>query len=207
MSRSGYDDDGCGDMWDWVRYRGAVKSAMRGQRGQAFLREMLAALYALPEKRLIQNDLVDEYDDGAVCALGAVGRARNLDMAKVDRRTTRMSRRLSMSLTPSLARSCGSTMRPNGARKRRKSDGSASAIGSLTISREPRAVCRMKLCLSCCVLRSHLSKIATARIPRARSSTKSGYAKSDSDAGLRPSGEGHRRRVRLDRGALAARCA
>ena len=77
MSRSGYTDD-----WDLADnrlylYRGAVESALRGRRGQAFLREMLAALDALPEKRLIQNMLVE---DGAVCALGAVGRARGLDM-------------------------------------------------------------------------------------------------------------------------------
>jgi len=83
MSRSGYSDD-IDSTWDWIRYRGAVKSALRGRPGQSFLREMLAALYALPEKRLIQNELVDEYDDGAVCALGSVGRARQLDMAKID---------------------------------------------------------------------------------------------------------------------------
>lgn len=65
-----------------IRWSGAVASAFKGKRGQAFLKEMLAALDALPEKRLIENDL--EQIDGAVCALGAVGKARGVDMKKVD---------------------------------------------------------------------------------------------------------------------------
>lgn len=82
MSRSGYNDD-C-EQWALIRWRGAVASAIRGKRGQAFLKEMLAALDALPEKKLIQSDLQDEYDDGAVCALGAVGRARQMPMSNID---------------------------------------------------------------------------------------------------------------------------
>ena len=78
MSRHGYTDD----FWDEnanraYLYRGAVESALRGRRGQAFLRELLAALDALPEPRLISNLLIE---DGAVCALGAVGKARGIDM-------------------------------------------------------------------------------------------------------------------------------
>ena len=68
MSRSGYSDE-C-DGWDLIRWRGAVASAIRGQRGQAFLREMLSALDAMPEKRLISEELER---DGEVCAMGAVG--------------------------------------------------------------------------------------------------------------------------------------
>ena len=60
MSRSGYHDD-C-EGWDLIR--GAVKSAIRGRRGQAFLKEMLAALDALPEKRLITEDLVIDGENG-----------------------------------------------------------------------------------------------------------------------------------------------
>lgn len=61
MSRSGYTED-C-DGWDLIRWRGAVASAIRGKRGQAFLREALAALDAMPEKQLISHDLVAfEYD-------------------------------------------------------------------------------------------------------------------------------------------------
>ena len=79
MSRSGYVDD-C-DEWALIRWRGAVASAIRGKRGQALLREMLVALDAMPEKELISDELIQ---DGDVCALGVVGIARGLDMAKVD---------------------------------------------------------------------------------------------------------------------------
>lgn len=83
MSRSGYTDDNDND-WQLIRWRGAVASAFRGRRGQAFLREMLAALDALPEKKLIAHELIDNIYDGSVCALGAVGRARGLDMDRID---------------------------------------------------------------------------------------------------------------------------
>lgn len=79
MSRSGYSDD-C-DCWDLICWRGAVKSAIKGQRGQAFLREMAEALDALPVKRLIKNELES---GGEVCAIGAVGRARGINMKDVD---------------------------------------------------------------------------------------------------------------------------
>lgn len=79
MSRSGYCDDG--DPWRAIIWRGAVKSAIRGARGQAFLREMLSALDALPERKLVANEL---QEDGAVCAMGAVGLARGVDMAEID---------------------------------------------------------------------------------------------------------------------------
>ena len=77
MSRSDYTDDGeAVNLW-----RGAVASALRGSRGQAFLREMLASLDALPEKKLIAADLVSPA--GEVCALGAVGKSRSLPMETV----------------------------------------------------------------------------------------------------------------------------
>lgn len=80
MSRSGYSDD-CDDQWSLIMWRGAVASALRGKRGQAFLREALAALDALPEPALIPNDLAAE---GAFCTLGAVGHARGTDMSGID---------------------------------------------------------------------------------------------------------------------------
>ena len=80
MSRSGYTDDFYDD-WSMIRWRGAVASAIRGKRGQAFLRAMLAALDALESRRLIRGDLEHE---GEVCAIGAVGKARNLDMTTID---------------------------------------------------------------------------------------------------------------------------
>lgn len=74
MSRSGYIDDCSG--WDLIRWRGAVASAIRGKRGQAFLREMLAALDSLPEKRLISHELVSL--KGEYCAMGAVMKSRGM---------------------------------------------------------------------------------------------------------------------------------
>lgn len=79
MSRSGYSDDI--EQWSLIRWRGAVASAIRGRRGQAFLKELLTALDALLEKRLIAQELEE---DGAVCALGSVGKARGLDMSRLD---------------------------------------------------------------------------------------------------------------------------
>lgn len=79
MSRSGYSDEW--NDWASICWRGAVESAIRGRRGQAFLKEMLAALDALPEKRLIAHDLEC---NGEVCAIGAVGKARGIDMKPLD---------------------------------------------------------------------------------------------------------------------------
>lgn len=75
MSRSGYVEDHH-DNWTLIRWRGAVKSAIRGRRGQAFLAEILAAMDALPEKKLIAGELFDA--DGACCALGAVAKGRGI---------------------------------------------------------------------------------------------------------------------------------
>lgn len=80
MSRSGYIDD-IENEWAMICWRGAVASAIRGARGQALLREMLAALDAMPQKRLIADDLER---GGEVCALGAVGRKRGIDMSGLD---------------------------------------------------------------------------------------------------------------------------
>ena len=99
--------------WSLIRYRGAVKSAIRGKRGQAFLREMLAALDAMPEKRLSAGALIfDGQPDipwapypeediivggdqlvtgrgevvrvGDVCAMGCLGLARGAQMGGID---------------------------------------------------------------------------------------------------------------------------
>lgn len=82
MSRSGYyefDDDN--SNWDSIRWSGAVKSAIRGKRGQDFLKALLEALDAMPVKELIAGELEK---DGQVCALGALGKARGLDMSGLD---------------------------------------------------------------------------------------------------------------------------
>lgn len=82
MSRSGYDDDyGDDDPLALGRYRAQVMSAIRGKRGQALLRELLVALDAMPEKRLVAGELEA---DGQFCALGVVGQARGLNLASID---------------------------------------------------------------------------------------------------------------------------
>lgn len=92
MSRSGYSDDWPDDNSGWL-YRGAVASAIRGKRGQAFLRELIAVLDAMPAKRLINGELeitlnspnpYHRQEHYGVCALGAVGQARGLDMSRLD---------------------------------------------------------------------------------------------------------------------------
>ncbi len=80
MSRSGYHDDL--ENWDLIRWRGRVASATRGKRGQRLLIDLLAALDAMPVKELVEGDL--ETEEGAVCALGALGRVRGIDMQAID---------------------------------------------------------------------------------------------------------------------------
>lgn len=80
MSRSGLSDD-CDDPWGFICFRGAVASAIRGRRGQAFLSELAAALDAMPVKELIAGELEA---DGCVCAIGSVGKARGIPMADID---------------------------------------------------------------------------------------------------------------------------
>lgn len=80
MSRSGYVDDGSSGEWAMICYRGAVKSALRGKRGQAFLKELLADLDAMPEKRLISNNF---QSDGEMCTLGVIAKARNVDLSDI----------------------------------------------------------------------------------------------------------------------------
>lgn len=124
MSRSGYNNDYGDydyDQWAAIRWSGAVKSAMRGKRGQQFLKDILAAMDAMPEKRLVRNVLVFDgsgdptpprtdpyghnsyYGDpvivggdqlydingntcnvGDCCAMGALAKARGLDISNVD---------------------------------------------------------------------------------------------------------------------------
>jgi hypothetical protein len=81
VNRSDYTDDD-GDNWSLIRYRGAVTSAIRGRRGQAFLRELRDALDAMPEKVLIADELINE--DGDFCALGVVGARRGIDLKVLD---------------------------------------------------------------------------------------------------------------------------
>lgn len=83
MSRSGYTDDFDDEYANWanIRWRGQVASAIRGKRGQAFLKELLTALDEMSEKRLIADELAK---DGEFCAIGTVGKKRGIDMSEVD---------------------------------------------------------------------------------------------------------------------------
>lgn len=83
MNRSGYSDDWDGsqeDNWNMIRWRGAVKSSIRGRRGQAFLIELRDALDSMEDKRLVSEDLEA---DGQHCALGVVLSMRGVDMAPI----------------------------------------------------------------------------------------------------------------------------
>lgn len=98
MSRSGLSEDVEND-WEFIKWRGQVASAIRGKRGQAFIRELIEALDAMPEKELIIQRLVappeDRMIDGmrvdgdliaenAVCALGSVGVRRRVELETLD---------------------------------------------------------------------------------------------------------------------------
>lgn len=74
MSRSGYTDED--DENRIGLYRGNIARATRGKRGQRFFRELVAALDAMPEKRLIEGKL--EHEEGDVCTLGALRKAKGV---------------------------------------------------------------------------------------------------------------------------------
>ena len=80
MNRSGYTDDCDEDEAD--EWQCKLNDAMASPEGQAFLRELAAALDALPDKWLIEEQLVDE--EGDCCAIGAVCKTRGLDTAGMD---------------------------------------------------------------------------------------------------------------------------
>ena len=63
-------------LWD-----ANCRRSLRGKAGQAALRDLEAALLALPEKRLIRDRLEH---DGEVCAVGAYARHKGLDLSKFD---------------------------------------------------------------------------------------------------------------------------
>ena len=77
MSRSGYTEDG----ENYELYRATVKRAIKGKRGQAFLKELAAAMDAMPVKELIDEELVSEK---GCCAIGVVCKARGLNTENVD---------------------------------------------------------------------------------------------------------------------------
>lgn len=82
MSRSGYSEDYDEQFPNaGALYHKSIVNAINGKRGQKFMRDLIAALDAMPEKRLTTEELIQ---DGAVCAIGAVGLARGIDMTRID---------------------------------------------------------------------------------------------------------------------------
>lgn len=77
MNRSGYSDDE-DDQLAYGRWRAQVASAIRGKRGQAFLRELAAAMDAMPEKELFAGELIGP--GGGCCTLGVVCQSRGIDV-------------------------------------------------------------------------------------------------------------------------------
>jgi len=83
VNRSGYTDDyDDADPLELGRWRGQVAAAIRGRRGQEFLRELADAMDAMDEKVLIVDELIDAQGD--CCAIGVVCRARGIDVSNID---------------------------------------------------------------------------------------------------------------------------
>ena len=77
MSRSGYTEEN-EDPLALGRWRQAVKRALEGRRGQAFLIELVAALDAMHDKRLYSGSFATA--DGEFCTLGVLGAKRGTKM-------------------------------------------------------------------------------------------------------------------------------
>lgn len=81
MSRSGYSED-CDDQASLNLYRGTVERAIAGKRGQKFLTELADVLDAMPEKKLISDELIAA--DGQCCTIGAFCKARGIEVSNID---------------------------------------------------------------------------------------------------------------------------
>jgi hypothetical protein len=75
MSRYCDSDDYGYEPWMEGQAAGALRSAIRGRRGQRLLRDLVAGLDALPEPELAAGALEDP-ETGCACALGVVRRQR-----------------------------------------------------------------------------------------------------------------------------------
>jgi hypothetical protein len=81
MSRSGYSEDYYGPELNL--YRGAVASAIKGKRGQAFIKEAIVAFDAMKDKRII-TDSLHEPKLGEYCTLGVIGASRGMDLKSIE---------------------------------------------------------------------------------------------------------------------------
>lgn len=82
MGRHGYNEDCYDDDLQLGRWRGIIASATRGKRGQRFFLELIEAFDAMPVKELVKGDL--ETEEGAVCALGALGKHKGVNVKAID---------------------------------------------------------------------------------------------------------------------------
>lgn len=82
MSRSGYAENGEADSWRIICWRGAVKKAITGKRGQALLVELRDALDAMAVKELAAG--VFQAGNGCLCALGVLGAKRGINLREMD---------------------------------------------------------------------------------------------------------------------------
>ena len=80
MSRSGY-DEGSGDPLELGRWRAQVESAIRDKHGQRFFLDLIAALNALPKKKLINNELEQK---NAYSTLDTLDKHHGMDLTKLD---------------------------------------------------------------------------------------------------------------------------
>lgn len=80
MSRSGYSDDY--SIAELELYRRTVENALKGARGQAFLKELATLMDAMPEKVLIAHEVISE--SGQCCTAGVVCKARGLDVSHIE---------------------------------------------------------------------------------------------------------------------------
>ena len=78
MSRYCDSDDHDYEPWMDGQAAGAMRSAIRGRRGQQLLRDLIAGLDALPVQELAAGALKDP-ETGCVCALGAVRLQRGVE--------------------------------------------------------------------------------------------------------------------------------
>jgi hypothetical protein len=82
MTRYCNSDDYDYEPWMEGQAAGALKSAIRGRRGQQLLRDLIAGLDALPVPELAAGSLEDP-ETGCVCALGAVRLQRGADTVQL----------------------------------------------------------------------------------------------------------------------------
>lgn len=80
MSRSGYVETL--SMSQLALYRGTVERSIRGKRGQALLRDLRAAMEAMPEGERRLAACTFESETGDICPLTCVARRRGIDMSE-----------------------------------------------------------------------------------------------------------------------------